>query len=140
MHESVSCREKESKKESEREKRKGIKKRKHSLSFSLFLLLLFSLSLSFFLSFTPSSPLLSPMLTFSTPSHTQTLPPLHVITASKDRRERETYTVLKRMLTFKKRRENVPNSLSLISPHSSSSLSSHSLLLLFMSAYIVMVI
>ena len=71
-----------------------------------------SLSLSLFLSLSlPPLLSLSPMLTFSTLSQTQTLPPLHIITASKDRRERETYTVLKRMLTFKKRRVNVPNSL-----------------------------
>ena len=78
-----------------------------ALSLSLFL---HSFYLSLFFS-------LSPMLTFSTLSHIQTLPPFHVITASKDRRERETYTVLKRMLTLKKRRENVPNSLSLSFPH-----------------------
>ena len=76
----------------------------------------FSLSPSFFCSLSLLFSL-SPMLTFSTLSHTQTLPPLHVITASKDKLERETYIVLKRMLTSKKRRENVPNSLSLSFPH-----------------------
>ena len=101
-----------------------IKKRKHSPSFSFFSLIVsFVLSLLFSLSFqcwrSPHSP-------------TQTLPPLHVITASKDRREKEAYTTLKRMLILKKRRENVPNSLSLISPPSSFSLSSsHSLSLFF---------
>ena len=115
------------------------KKRRLSLSLSLFLLLL-SHSLSFFLLFSLSPLLsLSPMLTFSILSHTQTLPPLHVITASKDRRERETYIVLKRMLTFKKRRVNVPNSLSLSFPRPHlppSLLHILSLSLLFMSAYI----
>ena len=74
----------------------------------------FSLSPSFFCSLSLLLSL-SPMLTFSTLSHTQTLLPLHIITTSKDRRERDTYTVLKRMSTFQKRRENVPNSLSLSS-------------------------
>ena len=59
-------------------------------------------------SLSPLFPLLPQMITHS---HTQTLPPLHVITPSKDKRERETYTVLKTMFTLKKRRENVPNTL-----------------------------
>ena len=112
------------------------KKRKHSLSPSFSFSL--SLSPSFFCSLSPLLSL-SPMLTFSTLSHTQMLPPLHVITASKDRRERETYTVLKRMLTFKKRRVNVPNSLSLISPALLflPLFFTFSLSLLFMSAYLI---
>ena len=100
---------------------------KEKLSLFLFLILLsLSLSPSFF-----CSPSLLFSLSFqcwrSPHSLTQTLPPLHVITASKERKERETYQDLKRMLTFKKRRENVPNSLSLSFLHPHLPPSSHSL-------------
>ena len=101
------------------------KKRDSSPSPSPFLLLSLSLLLSFVLSLSSSLSL------------TQMLLPSHVLTAPKERREIETYTVLKRMWTFKKRRENVPNSLSLSFPHPPLPPSLlHILFLLFMSAYL----
>ena len=114
-----------------------IKKRKLSLSLSLFLLL--SLFLSFFLLFS-LSPLLSLSLQFwrSPHSHTQMLPPLRGITASKDRRERNLHCPEKNVNMKEEKRKYAKLSLSLISPPSSSSLSSsHSLSLLLLSAYIV---
>ena len=76
-----------------------------SISFSLSLVH----SLSSFILFSLSSSLSLSNMTFSTLSLTQTLPLLHIITTSKDKRERETYIILKL------KRQYIKLSLSLIS-------------------------
>ena len=87
-----------------------IKKRKHSLSISFLFFL--SLSPSFFCSlFLSSSLYLSNADVLHILSHTNA--PASTRHHRIQRQEGETYTVLKRMLTLKMRRENVPNSLSL---------------------------
>ena len=112
------------------------KKRRLSLSLSLFLLLL-SHSLSFFLLFS-LAPLLSlfPMLMFSTLSHTNapTFTRHHRI--QRQEGERNLHCPEKNVNIQEEKRKCAKLSLSLISLPSSSSLSSsHSLSLLFMSAY-----